>query len=171
MQPLTWLETVSPCSVIWPAVQDRFRPVQRPPVNRRDLSARWPRAQTGEMFYQKDLAATLRKIAEVEASNAGTGREAALKAARDYIYTGELGHKIAAFNREMGGLLTEEDLGPVSCSGGSACDGKLQGLRRLQYGPWGQGPTFPQALKILEGYDLASMGHNSAEYIHTVSRP
>ena len=24
-------------------------------------------------------------------------------------------------------------------------------------GPWGQGPTFPQALKILEGYNLASM--------------
>ena len=37
-------------------------------------------------------------------------------------------------------------------------------------GPWGQGPTFPQALKILEGYDLASMGHNSAEYIHTVNQ-
>ena len=39
----------------------------------------------GEMFYQKDLAATLSKIADVEASSAGTGREAALKAARDYI--------------------------------------------------------------------------------------
>ena len=37
-------------------------------------------------------------------------------------------------------------------------------------GPWGQGPTFPQALKILEGFDLASMGHNSADYIHTVSQ-
>ena len=37
-------------------------------------------------------------------------------------------------------------------------------------GPWGQGPTFPQALKILEGFDLASMGHNSAEYIHTLSQ-
>ena len=56
----------------------------------------------GEMFYQKDLAATLSKIADVEASNAGKGREAALKAARDYIYTGELGRKIAAYNREMG---------------------------------------------------------------------
>ena len=64
----------------------------------------------GEMFYQRDLAATLSKIVDVEASNARSGREAALKAARDYIYTGELGRRIVAFNREMGGLLTEEDL-------------------------------------------------------------
>ena len=34
------------------------------------------------MFYQKDLAATLSKIADVEASNAGKDREAALKAER-----------------------------------------------------------------------------------------
>ena len=39
----------------------------------------------GEMFYQKDLAATLSRIADVEASNATEGREAALRAARDYI--------------------------------------------------------------------------------------
>ena len=48
--------------------------------------------------------------ADVEASNAGKGREAALKAARDYLYTGELGRRIASYNREMGGMLTEEYL-------------------------------------------------------------
>jgi gamma-glutamyltranspeptidase/glutathione hydrolase len=37
-------------------------------------------------------------------------------------------------------------------------------------GPWGQGPVFPQALKILEGFDLRGMGHNSAAYIHTVTQ-
>ena len=35
-------------------------------------------------------------------------------------------------------------------------------------GPWGQGPVFPQALKLLEGFDLQAMGHNTPEYIHTV---
>ncbi len=35
-------------------------------------------------------------------------------------------------------------------------------------GPWGQGPVFPQALKLLDGFDLKGMGHNSAEYLHTV---
>jgi gamma-glutamyltranspeptidase/glutathione hydrolase len=37
-------------------------------------------------------------------------------------------------------------------------------------GPWGQGPVFPQALKILEGFDLPAMGHNSAAYVHTVNQ-
>jgi len=35
-------------------------------------------------------------------------------------------------------------------------------------GPWSQGPVFLQQLKLLEGFDLAEMGHNSADYIHTV---
>ena len=124
----------------------------------------------GEMFYQKDLAATLSRIADVEASNAGTGREAALKAARDYVYTGELGRRIAAYNREMGGLLTEEDLARYHVQVAPPVTVNYKGYDVYSTGPWGQGPTFPQALKILEGYDLASMGHNSAEYIHTVNQ-
>ena len=35
-------------------------------------------------------------------------------------------------------------------------------------GPWCQGPVSIQALQILEGVDLKSMGHNSADYIHAV---
>ena len=124
----------------------------------------------GEIFYQKDLAATLSKVAEIEDSNRGQGREAALKAARDHIYTGELGRKIAAYNQELGGLLTEEDLARYHVQVGSPVSVNYHGYDIYSTGPWGQGPTFPQALKILEGFDLASMGHNSAEYIHTVSQ-
>jgi len=36
-------------------------------------------------------------------------------------------------------------------------------------GPWSQGPVLPMALNILKGYDLKSMGHNTAEYIHVVA--
>ena len=122
------------------------------------------------MFYQKDLAATLSTIADIEASNGGKGREAALKAARDYIYTGELGRKIVAFNREMGGLLTEEDLAGYHVQVAPPVTVNYKGYDVYSTGPWGQGPTFPQALKILEGFDLASMGHNSAQYIHTVNQ-
>jgi gamma-glutamyltranspeptidase/glutathione hydrolase len=35
-------------------------------------------------------------------------------------------------------------------------------------GPWSQGPVFLQQLKLLEGFDLAAMAHNSADYIHTI---
>ena len=124
----------------------------------------------GEMFYQRDLAATLSRIADIEDSNAGRGREAALKAARDYIYTGELGRKIVAFNQEMGGLLTEEDLARYHVQVAPPVTVNYKGYDVYSTGPWGQGPTFPQALKILEGFDLASMGHNSTEYIHTVNQ-
>jgi gamma-glutamyltranspeptidase/glutathione hydrolase len=44
-----------------------------------------------------------------------------------------------------------------------------QGLTVCKTGPWGQGPVFVQQLALLEGYDLASMGPGSAEYIHTVT--
>ena len=108
----------------------------------------------GEMFNQKDLAGTLSKIADVEASNAAEGREAALKAARDYIYTGELGRRIAAYNREMGGLLTDDDLAQYHVQVAPPVTVNYKGYDVYSTGPWGQGPTFPQALKILEGYDL-----------------
>ena len=71
---------------------------------------------------------------------------------------------------EMGGLLTEEDLARYHVQVGPPVTVNYKGYDVYSTGPWGQGPTFPQALKILEGYDLASMGHNSAEYIHTVSQ-
>src|SRR5690606_8426869 len=35
-------------------------------------------------------------------------------------------------------------------------------------GPWTQGPVFLQQLRLLEGFDLAKMGHNSSSHIHTV---
>jgi gamma-glutamyltranspeptidase/glutathione hydrolase len=33
---------------------------------------------------------------------------------------------------------------------------------------WCQGPVFLQQLNLLEGFDLPAMGHNSADYLHTV---
>jgi gamma-glutamyltranspeptidase/glutathione hydrolase len=32
--------------------------------------------------------------------------------------------------------------------------------------PWSQGPVFLQQLRVLEGFDLRALGHNSADYIH-----
>lgn len=140
-----------------PSTAEIFMPNGRPP-------------KQGEMFYQKDLSATLAKLAEIESANKGQGREAALQAARDEIYTGELGRKIVAFNQKMGGLLTEDDLARYHVKVGIPVTVNYKGYDVYSTGPWGQGPTFPQALKILEGFDLAAMGHNSPEYIHTVSQ-
>jgi gamma-glutamyltranspeptidase/glutathione hydrolase len=45
----------------------------------------------GEMFYQKDLAATLRQLVAVEEAHRSEGREGALQAARDLVYRGGAG--------------------------------------------------------------------------------
>src|SRR4029077_14387578 len=39
----------------------------------------------------------------------------------------------------------------------------------LKAGPWSQAPVFLQQLRLLEGFDLVSMGLGSAEYVHTVT--
>jgi gamma-glutamyltranspeptidase/glutathione hydrolase len=44
-----------------------------------------------------------------------------------------------------------------------------QGLTVLKCGPWSQGPVFLQQLRLLEGFDLAALGHASDEYVHTVT--
>ena len=134
-----------------------FLPSGRPPA-------------VGEMFYQKDLAATLRQLVAVEEAHGSHGREQALQAARDEVYTGELAEKIVAFCQAEGGLLTMADLADYRVRCDATGQVNYRGYDVYATGPWGQGPVFPQALKILEGFDLRAMGHNSAAYIHTVTQ-
>ena len=124
----------------------------------------------GEMFYQKDMAATLRKVAAIEEEHRTQGREKALEAAREYIYKGELAEKIVSFCQEHGGLLTMEDLAEYHVRIEPPVTVNYRGYDVYACGPWCQGPVLPEALKILEGFDLKSMGHNSAPYIHTISQ-
>ncbi len=46
---------------------------------------------------------------------------------------------------------------------------EFRGMRIHKCGPWSQGPVFLQQLRLLEGYDLRRMGHNSANYIHLIT--
>ena len=39
----------------------------------------------------------------------------------------------------------------------------------LTCGFWCQGPAFLQMLQILDGIDLAALGHNTPDYVHTVT--
>jgi len=129
---------------------------------------RAPRA--GEIFVQKDLAATLRRLADIERAQAHLGRAAALRKARDDVYKGELAAAIVSYCRQQGGLLDAEDLARHEARHEEPVTVRYKGYDVYGTGPWGQGPVFPQALKTLEGFDLAALGHNSAAYIHTVSQ-
>jgi gamma-glutamyltranspeptidase/glutathione hydrolase len=139
----------------WPGNAAVFLPGGRPP-------------EIGEMFYQKDLAATLSAIVAAETSRRAAGRAQGLQAARDYIYTGPLAAKIVAFSQQEGGLLSMEDLAAYHVRCEPPVRVTYRGYDVYGTGPWGQGPVFPQALKLLEGFDLRAMGHHSAAYLHTV---
>src|SRR2546426_7047494 len=64
----------------------------------------------GSLFRQPDLARTLRALVEAEQQNAQRGRKAAIYAARDRFYRGDIGQRIAKAVREGGGLITDADL-------------------------------------------------------------
>jgi len=72
--------------------------------------------------------------------------------------------------RAHAGLLTVEDFADFGAQGTSVEDPvrvEYHGVEVLKCGPWSQGPVFLQQLKLLEGFDLQALGHNTAEYLHT----
>jgi gamma-glutamyltranspeptidase / glutathione hydrolase len=67
------------------------------------------------------------------------------------------------------GLLAERDLRDWAATYETPLAVDYHGLTVLKAGPWSQAPVFLQQLRLLEGFDLAAMGHASAEYVHTVT--
>jgi gamma-glutamyltranspeptidase/glutathione hydrolase len=126
--------------------------------------------QPGEIFRQTDLAGTLAKLVEAErqALAAGRSRKEAIYAAYDRFYKGDIAREFVRGSREQGGLITMDDLAgwkvhleePVSTS--------YKGIDVFKLTSWVQGPVMLQALNMLEGLDLKSLGYNSAAYIHTL---
>jgi len=127
----------------------------------------------GSVFRQPDLARTLRALAEEEQRHRREGRRTAIFAARDRFYKGDIGRRIARAVQEAGGLMTAEDLaryqGRVEKPTHLTFRTNLGTFEVFKTSFWGQGPVLLQALAILQGFDLERMGHNSTEYVHTVS--
>ena len=125
--------------------------------------------QPGDRFLQTDLGRSLQYMADEEQAAARQGRDAGLKAARDAFYRGDLAATFCAYHAANGGLLTMEDMADYSVN--------IEAPPRISYGdldvytcgPWCQGPVLLQALQLLKGYDLEALGHNSPDYIHTVT--
>jgi gamma-glutamyltranspeptidase/glutathione hydrolase len=124
----------------------------------------------GEIFAQKDLAATLRKLVEAEAQalRQGKNRKEAIYAAYDRFYKGDIAEEIVRGTREQGGLFTREDLANWKVKLEEPTKTSYRGVDVYKLQEWTQGPALLQALNILENADLKSMGYNSARYIHTV---
>ena len=126
--------------------------------------------EPGEIFRQSDLAATLRKLVEAEqkALRDGKDRKAAIYAAYDRFYRGDIAHELVNAVREQGGLFTLEDLANWKVKIEEPVHSSYKGVEVYKLDSWVQGPVMLQALNILENIDLRSMGYDSARYIHTL---
>jgi gamma-glutamyltranspeptidase/glutathione hydrolase len=124
----------------------------------------------GEIFRQPDLAATLRKLVEAEqnALKAGKSRKAAIMAAYDRFYKGDIADEFVRGTQEEGGLITKEDLAKWQVHIEEPVKTNYKGVDVYKLTHWTQGPAMLQALNILENFDLKSMGYNSPRYLHTI---
>lgn len=124
----------------------------------------------GSLMANRPLASTLRRLvaAEQQALDAGGDRSAALGAVRDLFYRGDIADAIVRFSQNAGGLLSNEDLAGFSARVEEPLSVDYRGYQVCKAGPWSQGPVLLQALNILEGFDLASMDPDGAQFIHTV---
>jgi gamma-glutamyltranspeptidase/glutathione hydrolase len=107
--------------------------------------------EAGEWFSNPDLAETFETLAL-------EGPEA--------LYGGELGSKLVGEIQRQGGFLTLEDLKNHEPEWVSPLSVEFKGYRVWELPPAGQGVAALQMLELLEPFDLAGMGHNSAPYLH-----
>ncbi len=126
--------------------------------------------EPGEIFVQRDLAATLRKLVEAEAQalKQGKSRRDAIRAAYDRFYKGDIAREIVRGVQEEGGLITLDDLAKWQVRIEEPVKTTYKGIDVYKLQFWQQGPAMLQALNILENADLKSMGYNSPRYIHTL---
>jgi gamma-glutamyltranspeptidase / glutathione hydrolase len=125
--------------------------------------------QEGEIFRNLDLARTFRRLIEAEREAAPRGRQAALRAARDRFYKGDIAREMAHFAEENGGLMRYEDFATYEAKVEEPVSYNYRGYVVHKNPSASQGPAELLALSILQGYDLKKMGHNSADYIHTLA--
>ncbi len=124
----------------------------------------------GEIFVQKDLLETLKKLVDTEqqALKKGKSRKEAIYAAYDRFYKGDIAKEFARGCQEQGGLITEQDLANWKVKIEEPLMTTYKGIEVYKLQQWTQGPVMLQTLNILENFDLKSMGYNSSRYIHTL---
>ena len=106
----------------------------------------------GEVWRQPDLARTLERVRANR---------------RDGFYTGETARLLAAEMERGGGMITEEDLARYEPREMTPVTGTYRGYDIISMPPPSSGGVaMVEMLNILEGFDLRSMGHNTAPYIH-----
>ena len=88
----------------------------------------------------------------------------------DLLYTGDLGRRVSEEMSGHGGILTFEDLQSYDVKQREPVRSSYRGYEVVGMGPCSSGGTLlAQALNILEGFDIASLGFGTAESIHLIA--
>jgi len=105
----------------------------------------------GERVMAPALAKTLTRIAE--------------EGPREF-YEGETARTLAAYCASRGSPVNASDLREHRSTWVDPISIEYGGVTILELPPNGQGITALQMLRLLQGYDLSRLAHNSAEYLH-----
>jgi len=108
----------------------------------------------GETLRNPDYGRTLRHLA---------------RRGPDDFYHGELADRMAKDLEEHGSFVTADDLSAYRMRDMDPVVGAYRGYTVVSSPAPHGGPTLLAMLNILEGYDLASLGHNTPEYIYLVA--
>ncbi|MDE0180729.1 MAG: gamma-glutamyltransferase [Caldilineaceae bacterium] len=105
----------------------------------------------GELMTQPDLANSMRAIAEGGA---------------EVFYSGDIADKLVRYMEENGGLITSRDLTDFAVEWQEPVSVTYRGYRVFGPPPPCQAVQYLETLNIMEGFDVAAMGHNSAATLH-----
>jgi gamma-glutamyltranspeptidase/glutathione hydrolase len=113
------------------------------------IGGRAPRA--GEIFRNSRMAATLKQIAAEGA---------------DYYYKGDIAEKLVRCSEKLDGLFTLKDFADHRSAWVEPIAADYRGYDIFEMPPTTQGFVALEMLKILEGFDLESLGAASADGLH-----
>ena len=107
----------------------------------------------GEVFRNPDLAWSLKQIA-------AHGRKA--------FYEGAIAKKLLAYEKQMGGVMTAEDLAAYSAEWVEPISTTYHGWTVYEIPPNGQGIGALMMLNLMENFPLAKFGPGSADAFHVM---
>ncbi|MHA1220882.1 MAG: gamma-glutamyltransferase, partial [Candidatus Heimdallarchaeota archaeon] len=107
--------------------------------------------RTGDIHYSKDIAKTFKLLA---------------KGGAEEFYRGSIAKKIIKFTNANGGDFTSEDFAAFEAEWVDPIKSTYKDYEVYQCPPNGQGIATLLGLNIAKGFELDSMNHNSAQYLH-----
>lgn len=122
----------------------------------------------GDTMTMPTLARTLTRMVEAERKARRRGRSAGIAAARDLFYKGAIAKEMTTFLQRHGAPFELADFADYYARVEEPTSTTYRGYTVYKQSFNSQGPSLLQTLNILEQFDLKAMGHNSADYLHTL---